>query len=84
MTMIQLYRDLTVVKIGDDQNTCFWMDSWLDNKPLSTQYPALFSHVRNPNTLVAEAYTCNGWQLRINRITSQRAENEMLQLMTVM
>jgi hypothetical protein len=81
MTLIQLHRDLTVVKIGDGQNTCFWLDSWLDNKPLSIQYPALFSHVRNPNTTVAEAYTGIGWQLRLNHITSQRAENEMLQLL---
>jgi hypothetical protein len=35
MTLIQLYRDLMVVKIGNGCHTFFWMDSWLGNKPLS-------------------------------------------------
>jgi hypothetical protein len=42
MTLIQLYRDTTVVELGDGRSTCFWLDSWSGNKPLSTQFPALF------------------------------------------
>jgi hypothetical protein len=56
MSLIQLYRDLTLVKLGNGRNTCFWLDSWLGDKPLSIQYPALFSHVVNPNATVADFY----------------------------
>jgi hypothetical protein len=64
MTLVQLYRDLTVVKIGDGRHTLFWIDRWLGNKPLSIQFPALFSHVQHPNRTVAESFIENGWQLR--------------------
>jgi hypothetical protein len=53
MTLIQLYRDLTVVELGDGRSTCFWLDSWSGNKPLSTQFPALFSH----NATVADCWS---------------------------
>jgi hypothetical protein len=77
MTLIHLYRTLTLVKLGNGQNTSFWLDSWLRNKPLSIQYPALFSHVQNPNITVADAYSELGWQLRFRHISSNRAENEL-------
>jgi hypothetical protein len=81
MTLIQLYRDLTVVKIGNGRHTSFWMDSWINNKPLSIQFPALFSHVLCPNMTVAESFTEHGWQLRFRHITSHRAENESTALL---
>jgi hypothetical protein len=78
MPLIQLYRDLTWVTIGDGTSTCFWLDSWIGKKPLSIQYPALFSHVQNPNITVAESCTELGWQIRLRHLTSLRAENELL------
>jgi hypothetical protein len=60
MTLIQLYRDLTVVKIGSRCHTSFWMDSWIGNKPLSIQVLALFSHVLRPHMTVAESFTQHG------------------------
>jgi hypothetical protein len=77
MTLIDLYRNLTIVKIGDGKSTCFWLDSWLGNKPLSVQFPALFSHVQSPNVLVADCCTDNGWMLRFRHITSNRAQEEL-------
>jgi hypothetical protein len=63
MTLIHLYRNLTIVSLGDGKTTSFWLDSWLENKPLSTRFPALFSHVQKPNVLVAGCYSENGWAL---------------------
>jgi hypothetical protein len=57
MTLIDLYRTLTMVELGDGRNTCFWLDIWLGNKPLSIQYPALFSHLQTPNLTVADCYS---------------------------
>jgi hypothetical protein len=64
MTLIQLYRDLTIVKIENGCHTSFWLDSWLKNKPLSIQFLALFSHVQQTNIIVAECFSEIGWQLR--------------------
>jgi hypothetical protein len=83
MTLIHLYRDLIVVKVGNGRHTSFWLDSWIGNKPLSIQFPALFSHVQHPNMTVAESFTELGWQLRFCHITSQRAENELTSLMNL-
>jgi hypothetical protein len=60
MTLIQLYRDLTVVTIGDDHHASFWLDSWIGNKPLSIQFPALFSYVQQTNVTVVESFTAIG------------------------
>jgi hypothetical protein len=57
MTLIQLYRDLTVVTIGDGRHTSFWLDSWVGSKPLSTQFPALFSLVQHTNVIVVESFS---------------------------
>jgi hypothetical protein len=76
-SLIHLYRSLTMVKIGDDKDTCFWLDSWLGNKPLSIQFPSLLSHVQNPNASVADCHMGNGWALRFRHITSYRTEEEL-------
>jgi hypothetical protein len=72
MTLIQLYKGLTLVKVGNGQDTSFWLDSWLGNKPLSEQYSALFSHVQSCNLTVADAYSEIGWRLCFMHISSQR------------
>jgi hypothetical protein len=74
MTLVQLYRDLTVIKVGDGHHNSFWTDSWIGNITLSIQFPALFSHVQLPNRIVAELFIENGWQLRFCHITSRRDE----------
>jgi hypothetical protein len=72
-----------VVKIGNGHHTCFWLDSWLGNKPLADQFPALYTHVQNPNGKVADSSEL-GWQLRLRHITSQRAERELLMLLNML
>jgi hypothetical protein len=78
-----LYRDLTVVQVGNGRHTSFWLDSWIGNKPLSIQFPALFSHVQHPNMTIAKSFTELGWQLRFCHITSQRVKNELTSLMNL-
>jgi hypothetical protein len=73
MTLIQLYR-------GNGRHTS-WMDSWINNKPLSIQFLAPFSHVLHPNMTVAESFTEHGCHLRFHHITSHEAENELTALL---
>jgi hypothetical protein len=63
MTLIQLYRDLMVVMVGDGHHTYFWLDSWIGNKSLSIQFVYLFLHVQQTNVTIAESFTQIGWQL---------------------
>jgi hypothetical protein len=65
MSLIQLYKDITLINLRSGQETSFWLD-----KPLSIQYRALFSHVRNPNVTIAEVHIEIGWNLRSQHITS--------------
>jgi hypothetical protein len=83
-SLIDLYRTLTIVEVGDGKNTCFWLDSWLGGKPLSIQFPALFSHVQNPNLTVADCRSEIGWQIRIRPITSNQADSELTRLMNLL
>jgi hypothetical protein len=61
--------------------TSFWTNNWIGNKPLSIQFPTLFSHIQHPNRTVVESFTENGWQLRFRHITFRRAERELDNLM---
>jgi hypothetical protein len=70
MSLIQLYKDITLINLRSGQETSFWLDNLLGNKPLSIQYRALFSHVRNPNVTIAEVHIEIGWNLRSQHITS--------------
>jgi hypothetical protein len=63
MTLIQLYRDLMVIMVGDGRHTYFWLDSWIGNKSLSIQFMCLFLHVQQTNVTIAESFTQIGWQL---------------------
>jgi hypothetical protein len=81
MSLIQLYRDLTIVGVGDGKTTYFWLDSWLGNKPLSIQFPTLFSHVQSPIATIADCFFQNGWALRFRHITSRSRANQELGLL---
>jgi hypothetical protein len=81
MTLIDMYRSLTFVRVGNGKSTCFWLDSWLGNKPLSIQYPTLFSHVQSPNDRVANCMSEHGWAIWFRYIMSRRAEEELESLL---
>jgi hypothetical protein len=82
MHLIDLYRAMTIVTVGKGKNTAFWLDSWLNKKPLACQYSHLFfSHVVNKNVTVLDCRSDLGWQIRTRPLTSQRTEHELLQLL---
>lgn len=39
--------------IGNGQNTRFWEDTWLGDKPLSDQYPTLYNIVHHKHVTIA-------------------------------
>ena len=81
MQLIDLYRAMIIVTVGKGNNTAFWLDSWLNKKPLACQYPHLFSHVLNQNVTVQDCKSDLGCQIRTRALTSRRAKHELFQLL---
>jgi len=71
MQLIDLYRAMIIVTVGKGNNTAFWLDSWLNKKPLACQYPHLFSHVLNQNVTVQDCKSDLGCQIRTRALTSK-------------
>ena len=42
--------------VGNGQNTRFWKDTWLGDKPLCDQYPSLYRIVNHDNVIVAHVF----------------------------
>ena len=79
--LIADYRNATCVQLGNGVSTLLWKDKWTINGPLCVQFPALFSHTTRPNVSVADCWQNGGWNIPLNHITSDRAENERVALM---
>ena len=43
--------------IGNGESTRFWEDTWLGNKPLSSQYPSLYNIIQRKDVSVASVMT---------------------------
>ncbi|KAL4591888.1 hypothetical protein LXL04_004862 [Taraxacum kok-saghyz] len=43
-------------KIGNRENTCFWEDCWIGDKPLSVRFPRLFALERDGRCTVADRW----------------------------
>ena len=73
----QFWRSLQAIKheihrgiicsIGDGADTLFWMDPWLDRRPLSSKFPALFAICSDLMILVADAATHGSWDIQFRR-----------------
>lgn len=80
MDLMEMYRAMTIVTVGNGQNTSFWFDSWLGNRPLSIIFPALFSHITNKEVAVSECFQQGGWIVHMRNLTSTQAELELSEL----
>ena len=56
-----LFANATSIRVGNGKSTNFWKDTWIGNEPLSTTFPALFSHARRKNRSVGEALANDQW-----------------------
>lgn len=67
---LQSLREISQCTVGDGCSTFFWLDRWLKPEPLALAHPALFSHHKNPNAMVATIMQ-DGIELALrNRLTT--------------
>ena len=59
--LLPAYRRISHVQVGNGQDTSFWKDQWIGDQPLSSQLPALHSHLLREGASVEEVVfrTCN-------------------------
>jgi hypothetical protein len=53
--------------VRDDMKTRFWEDTWLDDTPLATKYPNLYTIARSEHVLVADVLSHAPLNIRFNR-----------------
>jgi len=52
-SLLPLYQAITVVDVGDGQDTSFWYDAWHNEDALADRFPALHSHCTKKKFSVA-------------------------------
>jgi hypothetical protein len=67
--------------VGNGENTRFWEDAWLGNKPLAVQYPYLYNIVQRKNVLVATVLNQNPLNIAFRRTLTGNQWNMWLHLM---
>jgi hypothetical protein len=79
--LLPLYRAITTCSIKDGRSTTFWFDAWHGEDDLSTKFPSLFSHAKNPEVSVHDVLEAGLAAHLVPRLTSQAvAERDALQL----
>ena len=53
-SLINEYRSITSVQIGNGDSTLFWKDFWLNNGTLCDQFPRLYSYTLHEDLTVAD------------------------------
>ena len=54
-------------KVENGQNTFFLTDIWINDTPMKTPFPNLYSMSRFPNALVADNWEEDEWQVEFRR-----------------
>lgn len=80
---LPILRQITSVTVGKGDACFFWLDRWLCSEPLSTIYPALFSHCIKPFARVSAVF-CNNLDLSLRNRLTVVAEAELASLLALL
>jgi hypothetical protein len=58
------------MEVGNGQNTRFWEDAWLGDRPLCEQYPSLYCIVNQTNVSVAQVWNATPINIGFRRALS--------------
>ena len=70
--------------MGNGLNTFFWSDIWLNDTPLKTQFPNMYSMSRFPNTKVADNWVEDEWQVEFKRSLTPTKYDDLLTLLSLL
>ena len=82
-SLLPIYRAITVVNLADGTTTSFWHDVWDADDSLAERFPELYTHCKNQELTVAQAYDC-GLQRSLTTRVSNVAAGQLAQISETM
>jgi hypothetical protein len=76
----QIFFDRGSFKVGNGEDTSFWEDTWLGDKPLAQQYPSLYNIVQHKQVTVASILGQNPPNITFRRILTRNKWDRWLHL----
>lgn len=70
------YKEVTSVRMGNKRSVPLWFDDWMMDGPLYQQFTVLFSHA--PRLIFSD----DVWTVPVRYLTTQRASNVLILLMS--
>jgi hypothetical protein len=80
-SLLPLYQAITVVDLGNGMDSSFWYDAWFEEDAMADRFPAIHSHCKKKQLLVAQVLAAglNEPSLFVPRLSPQ-AGAELQQL----
>jgi hypothetical protein len=67
-------------KVGNGEDTSFWEDTWLGDKPLAQQYPSLYNIVQRKQVTISSVLRQNPLNITFRRILTRNKWDRWLHL----
>jgi hypothetical protein len=85
---LPIYRAITTCEVRNGHGTAFWHDAWCSDNDLASTFPALLSHVKNPELGIHDVLTQGLQSTLVTRLSEQARQelaalNEKLNLVTL-
>ena len=71
-------------KVGNGKNTLFWVDIWIQDKPLYQTFPRLYACCRKKDALVGDYWVNGEWDIGFKRPFGQAELSEWESLMSML
>jgi len=75
--ILQAYRCITKVTVGDGRSTSFWWDAWSEGAPLAECFPCLLSHCTNMEASVHLVCSTGLNSILVPRLSLQAAQEKI-------
>lgn len=67
-------------QVGNEAHLLFWKDKWLGSTTLKDAFPRLFTITTNPDSIVAQNWEDNSWNLHLRRHLNDWEMEDMIAL----
>jgi hypothetical protein len=81
-TEAELFRECTVISLGNEECTSFWHDKWLQGQAPKDLMTALLKLAWRKNLMVAQAIPQGRWMRGLKRISTTQEIEQFIELWT--